>query len=381
MNVLILGGDGFCGWPTALELSISGHNVLILDNLSRRAIDKANDTDSLTPIASIEERIKKWKEITNRSLTFSHIDLKTQYKRILKYIKWFEPNVIIHFAEQRSAPYSMKNSETKRYTVENNITVTNNILNAICEINKDIRLIHLGTMGVYGYDNPIKIDEGYIDVEIGKGDNKVNKEILFPFDPGSIYHLTKCLDSQMFQYFNKAFGLQITDLHQGIVWGTQTPNTSLDINLINRFDYDGDYGTVLNRFLVQASNNIPLTLYGTGTQQRAFININDSVNFIKQQVESTVKYSKVKIINQMTEVQKLSDLSNLILKTYANASIEHLPNPRKEKENNTLEVNNSTISYSLNPKLIKDYLLEEMQLISKFKHNINLDSIKPKSFW
>lgn len=381
MKILILGGDGFCGWPTALELSKSGYQVHILDNFSRRNIDISNNTNSLTPITSIENRIKIWKEITDKNIGFCFIDLKTQYKRLVEYIYSFEPDAIIHFAEQRSAPYSMKNSETKRFTIDNNITVTSNILNAITSVNRKIHLIHLGTMGVYGYDNNVKINEGYINVDLGNGKNKIKKQILFPFDPGSIYHLSKCLDSQMFQYFSKAFGLKITDLHQGIVWGTQTSNTLLHEHLINRFDYDSDYGTVINRFLVQSVIDFPLTLYGTGNQQRAFININDSINFIKQQVESTSKYSNVNIINQMTEIKKISDIANIVKNYRMGVCVQHLDNPRKEIENNTLDVNNSTILKHVKPKLIETCVFDELRLIEKYKNNIKVDSINPKSFW
>lgn len=381
MKILILGGDGFCGWPTALELSKSGYQVHILDNFSRRNIDISNNTNSLTPITSIENRIKIWKKITDKNIGFCFIDLKTQYKRLVEYIYSFEPDAIIHFAEQRSAPYSMKNSETKRFTIDNNITVTSNILNAITSVNRKIHLIHLGTMGVYGYDNNVKINEGYINVDLGNGKNKIKKQILFPFDPGSIYHLSKCLDSQMFQYFSKAFGLKITDLHQGIVWGTQTSNTLLHEHLINRFDYDSDYGTVINRFLVQSVIDFPLTLYGTGNQQRAFININDSINFIKQQVESTSKYSNVNIINQMTEIKKISDIANIVKNYRMGVCVQHLDNPRKEIENNTLDVNNSTILKHVKPKLIETCVFDELRLIEKYKNNIKVDSINPKSFW
>lgn len=381
MRILILGGDGFCGWPTALELSSSGHQVHILDNLSRRNIDVVNKTNSLIPIPSIEQRIKTWKEITGKSIGFCLIDLSLQYTRLVEYIRTFEPEAIIHFAEQRSAPYSMKNSETKRFTIENNVTVTSNILNAINDVDKNIHLIHLGTMGVYGYDHKIEVNEGYINVELGQGKTKIKKDILFPFDPGSIYHLTKCLDSQMFQYFNKAFGLKITDLHQGIVWGTQTSNTMLNDDLLNRFDYDSDYGTVLNRFLVQANASIPLTLYGTGNQQRAFININDSISFIKKQVETDKSFDKVDIINQMTEVYKLSDIAKLITKKYPNVTVENFSNPRKEIENNILKVNNVTIKSSLSPRLVKNHMFDEIELVRKFKNNVMLDTINPKSFW
>lgn len=380
MRIIILGGDGFCGWPTALELSISGHQVHIIDNFSRREIDKNSNTNSLTPIASIETRIKKWNEFTGKNIGFCFIDLKTQYQRLVEYIRYFEPDAIIHFAEQRSAPYSMKDFTTKRYTIENNVTVTHNVLSAICEVNKNIHLIHLGTMGVYGYNNQITVKEGYVSVDFTQNENKITKEILFPFDPGSIYHLTKCLDSQIFSYFQKAFNLRITDLHQGIIWGTQTKNTLLDESLLNRFDYDSDYGTFVNRMLLQSITKIPLTIYGTGNQQRAFININDMITSIKYQIENIFEFSKVRILNQMTEVHKLNDIVEII-KDKLFSETSHLKNPRKEIENNQLTVENNTIKNILNPILLKEHIFDEIDLISNYKNNIIYESINPKSFW
>lgn len=270
-KVIVLGGDGFCGWPTSLHLSDKGHDVIILDNLSRRKIDIELGCDSLTPIATIEQRIETWKEITGKSIKFYNLDLSTDYFELVQLFKDEKPDAVVHFAEQRAAPYSMKNSKNKRYTMQNNLVGTNNLLSAIVESGLDIHVVHLGTMGVYGYGTSGgAIPEGYLDVQLPSGESK---SILHPANPGSIYHLTKCLDALTFQFYNKNDGLRITDLHQGIVWGTNTEQTLRDPKLINRFDYDGDYGTVLNRFLMQAALGIPLTVYGIGGQTRAFIHI------------------------------------------------------------------------------------------------------------
>src|SRR3990167_3691613 len=256
MKIIILGGDGFCGWPTTLYLSKKGHDVMIVDNLSRRFIDHTLQTESLTPISSPEARVDCWKDKMGKKIRFKQINIANEYNQILLLLRHFKPNAIVHFAEQRSAPYSMKSSETRRYTVDNNINATHNVLSAIVDSGLDIHLIHLGTMGVYGYEiygyNGIA-SEGYIDFE--------GRKSLYPSDPGSIYHTTKVMDQWLFYFYNKNYGVRITDLHQGVVWGTQTDETVLDERLINRFDYDGDFGTVLNRFLMQAAVGYPLTIY------------------------------------------------------------------------------------------------------------------------
>ena len=279
--ILVLGGDGFVGWPTALRLANSGFDVIIVDNLVRRNIDVELECESLTPIRPIGERIKAWKDISGSSkgfIGYRNFDISDNYHRLLTLIEEYEPHTIIHLAEQRAAPYSMKSSYHKRYTVNNNLNATNNVLCAIVESGVDAHLVHLGTTGYYGYsDVGMKIPEGYLPVKVDVDGEEKQIEIMYPPNPGSIYHMTKCQDAICFLYFNKNDGVRITDLHQGIVWGTQTIETKLDKRLINRFDYDGDYGTVLNRFLMQSQVDHPLTVYGTGGQTRAFIHIQNSV--------------------------------------------------------------------------------------------------------
>jgi nucleoside-diphosphate-sugar epimerase len=248
-KVIVLGGDGFCGWPTSLHLSDQGHEVIVVDNLSRRKIDVELGCDSLTPIQSITDRVNVWNGISNQKMRFAYLDVATDYAELVQLIKDEKPDSIVHFAEQRAAPYSQKNARTKRYTVDNNVGGTNNLLAAIVESEVDVHVVHLGTMGVYGYGTSGgEIPEGYLDVILPDGREKT---ILHPAYPGSVYHLTKCMDALCFQFYNKNDGIRVTDLHQGIVWGTNTLQTARDERLINRFDYDGDYGTVLNRFLMQ----------------------------------------------------------------------------------------------------------------------------------
>ena len=283
MKIIVIGGDGFCGWPTSLHLSNLGHDVFIIDNLSRRKIDIELEVSSLTPIQPMSTRIEAWREVSGREIRFENINVAEDYTALLKTIENFEPDAIVHFGEQRAAPYSMKSAKHKRYTVDNNLNATNNILAAIVEADLDIHLVHLGTMGVYGYGTAgMKIPEGYLPIIVKTDDGtEVQQEILYPANPGSIYHMTKTQDQLMFAFYNKNDGLKITDLHQGIVWGTQTTETAKDERLINRFDYDGDYGTVLNRFLMQAAVDYPLSVHGTGGQTRAFIHIQDTVRCIE----------------------------------------------------------------------------------------------------
>jgi UDP-sulfoquinovose synthase len=238
----VLGGDGFCGWATSLHLSDHNHDVIIVDNLSRRHIDIELETSSLTPILPTGERLHAWREASGREIRFERFDVSQHYKRLLDLVERERPDSIVHFAEQRAAPYSMKSSWHKRYTVNNNLNATNNILAAIVESGQDIHLAHLGTMGVYGYSGAFRLPEGYVQVKMQDEHGEwVEREVVYPPNPGSIYHMTKTQDALLFQFYAKNDGVAITDLHQGIVWGTQTDETTMDERLINRFDYCGDY--------------------------------------------------------------------------------------------------------------------------------------------
>ena len=369
MKILVLGGDGFCGWPCAVNLADQGHDVLIIDNLSRRKIDIDLEVNSLTPISSIGDRLKAWKEIGGKPIRFLNLDISKEFQKMVDLLIEEQPNSIVHFAEQRAAPYSMKSSATKIYTVDNNVNGTHNLLAAIVESGLDIHIVHLGTMGVYGYGSHrgATIPEGYLKVEVPQPDgSRFEEEILHPASPGSVYHMTKTLDQLLFLYYNKNDQIKITDLHQGIVWGTNTEATNRDPRLTNRFDYDGDYGTVLNRFLMQAAIGYPLTVHGTGGQTRAFIHICDSVKCVQLALENPPdKGERVKIFNQMTESHQVGELAKKVA-SLTGAKINYLPNPRNEAVENDLIVDNRCfIELGLDPTTLDDGLLTEVVDIAK----------------
>jgi UDP-sulfoquinovose synthase len=385
MRVLVLGGDGFCGWPTSLYLSDRGHDITIIDNLSRRKIDVELEVESLTPIRPIAERIRVWGAVSGRDIGFINLDLATEYDRLVTVLEEVRPDAIVHFAEQRAAPYSMRTTATKRYTVDNNVRATHNLLTALVATGIDAALAHLGTMGVYGYgwSGTAPIPEGYLTVKVPTPDGELEREILHPANPGSVYHLTKTLDQLMFSFYAKNDHLRITDLHQGIVWGTQTPQTIRDERLINRFDYDGDYGTVLNRFLMQAAIGHPLTVHGSGGQTRAFIHIRDTVRCIEIALANPPQAGdRPRVLNQITETHRVGELAKMIA-AITGADIAHLPNPRQEADENDLCVlNEQFLALGLEPTTLSEGLLEECtDIAGRYRGRVDPSKIIARSVW
>ncbi len=385
MRIAILGGDGFIGWPATLHLSALGHEITIVDNLSRRWIDTELGVQSLTPMDSIQERIRIWRDVSGASLGFELINVADEYERLKAFLTNWRPDAVLHFAQQRAAPYSMKSDRHKNYTVNNNVNATQNLLNALVETDIDAHLLHMGTMGVYGYSTVgAAIPEGYLSVDVTLEDgSSAEQEILYPANPGSIYHMTKCLDQLLFQFYARNDGLRITDLHQGIVWGTHTDQTRRHDQLINRFDYDGDYGTVLNRFLIQAAIGYPLTVHGTGGQTRAFIHIQDSVRCLELALQNPPSAGeRTKIYNQMTETHRIRDLAEMISEM-TDVPVSYLPNPRNEADENDLVVKNDQfLDLGLNPITLREGLMDELlDVARRYKHRIDPGRIPCNSPW
>jgi len=376
-KIIVLGGDGFCGWPTSLRLSSKGYDVTIIDDLSKRRITEALEVNSLTPISSIYKRIDTWEKVSGKRIRYYRTNIAEEYQRLLDIINIINPTAIVHFAQQPSAGYSMKGDFYKRYTVDRNTQSTHNLLSAIVESRSDIHVVHLGTMGVYGYGTAgMKIPEGYLKIQD-------DIEIPYPFNPGSIYHMTKCLDAVLFYYYNKNDKIRITDLHQGIVWGTQTPETEMDEDLINKFFYDGDMGTVLNRFLMQSAVGHPLTVHGTGGQTRAFIHIRDTVKCVQMAIQNPPeKGDRVKIFNQAAQSLNVKELA-LKISEMTGAKIRYYDNPRNEDAENKLVFENEGFkSLGWNPICLEDSLMTEVaDIAEKYKDRCDINNIICTSTW
>jgi UDP-sulfoquinovose synthase len=381
-NILVAGGDGFIGWPTSLQLAKDGHRVVIVDNFMRRSIDLELGANSVVPIFLMRDRLETANSIFDGRISYYHLDIVVDFEEFKKLLVKEKIDIIIHLAEIKSAPYSMLNSKKSRQTVNNNINATHNILAAIVDVNTEISLVHIGTMGVYGYSDVFgEIPEGYLDITVNQTGEKT--KILFPTNPGSIYHMTKSLDQTLFAFYNKVWGLKITDLHQGIVWGSKTDLTSLDEKLGNRFDYDGEYGTVLNRFIVEAAAGIPLTVYGTGGQTRAFINIQDSVRCLSLAVENNdFDNSGVRIFNQVSETKSVIELANIISQE-SGVPINRIENPRKEAAENKLSVKNDGLkSLGFEPIMLSNDLINDViYLASKYSDRVDRSVIDSKAVW
>ena len=356
MRVLVVGGDGYCGWPTALRLSARGMAVGIVDNFSRRRIDRDLDLGSLTPVATLDERLAVWEACGGAPISGHEIDLAEDYESLARLISSFRPDAVVHFAAQRAVPYAMMSATAGLYTIRNNLMVTNNLLTALAETGVEAHLVHLGSIGVYGYETlGYEIPEGYLPVRQVMPDGELGptNEVLHPFNPVSKYHLTKALDHLSLAYFAASHGVRVTDLHQGTVWGAETPETSRDPRLANRFDYDTVYGTVLNRFAVQAALGLPISIYGAGEQTRGFIHLEDVLACVEGALASAPRTGeRVRVVNQIAQSMRIKDLAKVFAEI-SESEILHIPSPRAEPVENELIANNAGVkAFGVTPTLI-----------------------------
>jgi UDP-sulfoquinovose synthase len=381
MRIAVLGGDGYCGWATALYLSQKGHTVAIVDNYVRRLWDHELGAQTLTPIRPLTDRLRIWQNLTGKSIEMFIGDV-TDYDFLCSTLKSFEPEAIVHFAEQRSAPYSMIDRKHAVFTQVNNVVGTLNVLFVLREFLPDCHLVKLGTMGEYGTPN-IDIEEGYITVE----HNGRRDTVPFPKQPGSFYHLSKVHDSHNIMFTCKIWGLRATDLNQGVVYGTMTEESSLDEALINRFDYDDVFGTVLNRFCVQAAIGQPLTVYGKGGQTRGFLDIRDTVRCIEIACQNPAARGECRVYNQFTEQFSIMDLARLVeaaaKKIGVTVEVDHIPDPRVEAEQHYYNAKHSKlIDLGLQPHYLSDSLLDSLMSIAfKYRDRVDESLMLPQVNW
>ena len=378
MKILVLGGDGYLGWPTALHLSEQGHEVAVLDNFARRGYDSELGVESLVPIEPLQSRIAVWRELTGKQIGCYIGDL-CDAQFAYQVIEDFKPNAVVHFAEQRAAPYSMIDRRHAVYTQQNNVLGTLNLLYAIAEIDRDIHLVKLGTMGEYGTPN-IDIEEGWLDIE----HNGRRDRVLFPKRPGSFYHLSKVHDSHNIEFACRIWDLRATDLNQGVVYGQQTPETARDERLATRFDYDAVFGTVLNRFTIQAVIGHPLTVYGSGGQTRGIIDIRDTVRCIQLACENPAMRGEFRVFNQMTESLSVTDIAETVARAFpGEVRIENLDNPRIEAPSHYYKVTHTALTdLGLVPHLLSDTLIESLFDITKqYAHRVRLEAMRPTVNW
>jgi len=381
MNILVVGGDGYLGWPQSMYLSKQGHNVGIIDNLVRRAWDVEGGTHSLTPILPLPERVALWKKLTGRTIKAYVGDLQ-DYDFLVDAMARFRPEAMVHFGEQRSAPFSMIDREHAVRTQTNNVIGTLNLLYAIKDLCPEAHLVKLGTMGEYGTPN-IDIEEGFIEIS-----HNGRKDILpFPKQAGSFYHLSKVHDSHNIMFACKIWGIRSTDLNQGVVYGLKTDETLLDDGLATRFDYDGVWGTVLNRYCVQAALGRPLTVYGKGGQTRGFLDIRDTLRCIEIAIQSPPAHGEYRVFNQFTEQFSVLDLANLVQqignRKGLNVTINHMSDPRVELEQHYYNAKHTKLlDLGLVPHKLSDVLLDSlMDVVVRHRDRVREDTLMPQVNW
>jgi UDP-sulfoquinovose synthase len=381
LRILVLGGDGYLGWPTAMYLSARGHAVGVVDNFAKRRWEVELNVEPLIPIATLHDRVKVWKEVTGRTIDLYVGDLRS-YAAVRGILETFCPEAIIHYGEQPSAPYSMIDHNRAIFTQVNNLTGTLNILWALREGAPDCHLVKLGTMGEYGTPN-IDIEEGFLEVEY-----KGRKDVLpYPKQAGSFYHLSKVHDSHNILFACRAWKLRSTDLNQGVVYGIETDETKLDPRLVTSFHYDEVFGTALNRFCVQAAIGMPLTVYGRGGQTRGFLNIRDTLRCVELAALNPAQRGEYRVFNQFTETFSLLDLAEMVKregdKLGLAVQIQHLENPRVEAEQHYYNAaHRKLVELGLTPHLLSDVLLDSMLLgVREYAHRVKRDIILPRVRW
>jgi len=381
MKIAVLGGDGYCGWATALYLSNKGHSVAIVDNYVRRLWDHELGVQTLTPIRPLSERLTVWHQLTGKAIDLFVGDI-TDYDFLSSFIRSFEPEAVVHFAEQRSAPYSMIDHKHAVSTQVNNVVGTLNLLFAIRELQPDCHLVKLGTMGEYGTPN-IDIEEGYITIE----HNGRKDTLPFPKQPGSFYHLSKVHDSHNIMFACKIWGLRATDLNQGVVYGTVTDDVMMDEALINRFDYDEVFGTVLNRFCAQAAIGVPLLVYGKGGQTRGFLDIRDTVRCIEIACNNPAGGGEFRVFNQFTEQFSVLQLAEIVKSVGEQmglqVEIDHIPDPRVEAESHYYNAKHSSlVKLGLEPHLLSHSLVDSLINIAvRYQDRIDPAMFEPQVNW
>ncbi len=381
LRVLILGGDGYLGWPTAMALSAKGHTVVVFDNYFRRNVSRELNAQALMPNPNLHQRVEIW-NASVENLIRAEIGDCTDYPTLTKVVMDFQPDAIIHYAEQPSAPYSMLGYKEAAQTLTNNLTSTFNVIWAVKEHCSNCHIIKLGTMGEYGTPN-IDIEEGWLNVQ----HNSRSHKFLYPRTPGSLYHTTKVMDTDLLYFYARIYGIRVTDLMQGPVYGLSTIEADNDERLMPNFHYDDIFGTVLNRFMVQAVAGIPLTVYGTGGQKKGFLNILDTLQCVELAMLSPPNLGELRILNQFTEVFSVSELAEKVYKVGnkmgLNVNIEHITNPRKESEDHYFNVKHSgLLDLGLQPHFMNDNVMAEMiKKIAKYKDLIDPSRVMPRTSW
>jgi UDP-sulfoquinovose synthase len=382
MRILILGGDGYLGWPTAMAFSNLGHEVMVVDNLAKRQWEAEVDGTPLEPVPSLRHRVRVWEDVTGKEIAVAIGDIAENHRFLYRVFEEFEPEAIVHYAEQPSAPYSMMGRDHAVYSQRNNVVGTLNVLHAMKKYVPDAHLVKLGTMGEYGTPN-IDIEEGWIEIE----HNGRTDRLPFPKVPGSFYHLSKVHDSHNIHFACRVWGIAATDLNQGVVYGITTDETELDPELRTSFHYDAVFGTALNRFCAQAVVGVPLTVYGAGGQKRGFLNIRDTIQCVRLAIENPAVGGEFRVLNQFTEVFSVGELAEIV----ANAArhlgyeptIDYIVNPRVEAEEHYYNPrNDALLALGLKPRMLSEELVESMLAkIAESAHRIDAETIMPQVQW